>query len=104
MSAANLPDHASATPIWREFYEHAILELDDAEMPRRIAEARQAIVDRTDAITNASVISETERTALANALRTLTILEELSARGKCDKDLHHTPRQRPSKFSAGKYA
>lgn len=50
MSTALFSGGTSCRSIWRELYERAILELDDARVPERIAEARHAIHDRAEEI------------------------------------------------------
>jgi hypothetical protein len=61
-------------------YERAILELDYAKVPERIAEARQAMHDRAEEILTES--SSNERGALSKALRNLGLLEEVTPRDK----------------------
>ena len=63
---------------WKLLYQTAILEIDSTRLPKRIAEARRAILDRAEEIqTNPT---SDERSALNNALRTLRILDEVAAR------------------------
>jgi hypothetical protein len=63
---------------WKQLYETAILEIDNSKLPKRIAEARRAILDRAEEIqTNPP---SDERHALNNALRTLRLLDEVAAR------------------------
>ena len=65
---------------WYEFYQAAMLELDDAKMFLRISEARRAILDRAEQILSAS--PSDERGALNDALRALRVLEQANARQK----------------------
>ena len=63
---------------WRKLYEAAILEIDNTRLPKRIAEARCAILDRAEEIlTNPT---SDERHALKSALHTLRLLDEVAAR------------------------
>jgi len=63
---------------WKKLYEAAILEIDNTRLPKRIAEARCAILDRAEEIlTNPT---SDERHALKNALHTLRLLDEVAAR------------------------
>jgi hypothetical protein len=63
---------------WKQLYEIAILEIDSTKLPKRIAEARCAILDRAeDILTNPP---SDERHALNDALRTLRLLDEVAAR------------------------
>jgi hypothetical protein len=69
----------SAAPSkWRPVYDRAVRELDDAKSHERIAEARNAILDRAEEILT-DPASE-ERVALKQALRTLKLLEEAAVR------------------------
>jgi hypothetical protein len=73
-----LPRRAAFTARWKQLYAAAVLELDDAKLPDRIATARIAIRDRaTDPLANSS---EQERRALSDALRILHVLEEMSTK------------------------
>jgi hypothetical protein len=73
-----LPGGASFNARWKQLYAAAVLELDDAKLPDRIAKARTAIRDRaTDSLANSS---EEERRALSDALRILHVLEEMSTK------------------------
>ena len=71
----------SATPsgaTWQQLYQWAIVELDHARFQGRITEARHAILDRAEEIL--TLPPGTEQRALNNALKTLSILEEVAAR------------------------
>ncbi|MGB9203131.1 MAG: hypothetical protein WCB94_04045 [Terriglobales bacterium] len=73
-----LPIGTGLTAAWKQLYAAAVLELDDAKLPGRIAKARAAIRDRTaDSPTNSS---EEERRELSDALRILHVLEEMSTK------------------------
>ena len=61
---------------WRQLYESAILELNNGRLPKRIAVARQAILDRTEEILTEP--SSSERHALSGALRALQALDEVT--------------------------
>jgi len=63
---------------WKKLYETAILEIDNTRLPKRIAEARRAILDRAEEIQTKP--PSDERNALNSALRTLRILDEVAAR------------------------
>src|ERR1019366_3990348 len=79
-STVPFPSGASSRSIWEKLYERAILELDYAKVPERIAEARQAMHDRAEEVLTES--SSNERGALSKALRNLGLLEEVTAREK----------------------
>lgn len=72
----------SAAPraTWHEFYEAAMLELDNAKLSRRIFDARHEILDRARQIVTAS--PGDEHRALNDALHSLRVLEEVTAREK----------------------
>jgi hypothetical protein len=70
-----LPPNA---PAWKQLYESAILELDKKKLPSRIAEARRAIHDRAEEILTSASLAE--HRALNQALSSLRILEEVSAK------------------------
>jgi hypothetical protein len=59
---------------WHELYHAAIIELDSARLPGRIAEARQAILDRAREILTTS---RDERYFLNDALRSCFYLRQL---------------------------
>jgi len=79
-STVPFPSGASSRSIWEKLYERAILELDYAKVPERIAEARHAMHDRAEEILTES--PSNERSALNKALRYLGLLEEVTAREK----------------------
>jgi len=63
---------------WHELYHAAIIELDSARLPGRIAEARQAIRQSK----RNSATSRDERYFLNDALRSLLLLEAVAEREK----------------------
>jgi hypothetical protein len=68
---------SSAHVPWVAFYQSAVLEPDDTKLPSRIAEARNAILDRVE-----ELAAMDEREALEDALRVLKILDEITAKKK----------------------
>ena len=68
----------SSSETWKRLYRNAILELDPVELPRRIAEARQAMLDRAQEIFHKSLDEEFQ--GLSAGLLTLRTLEEVIAR------------------------
>ena len=73
-----LPGKSFDVAGWKKLYETAILEIDNTRLPKRIAEARRAILDRAEEIQTKP--PSDERNALNSALRTLRILDEVAAR------------------------
>ena len=65
---------------WEQLYECAIVELDHAQLPGRILDARHAILDRAEEILTRP--SCDEHRALNIAFRTLRTLEEVMAKEK----------------------
>jgi hypothetical protein len=65
---------------WEQLYQCAIAELDHAQLPGRILDARHAILDRAEEILTRP--SGDEPRALNNAFRTLRTLEEVMAKEK----------------------
>jgi hypothetical protein len=63
---------------WKQLYQSAILEPDYARLPKRISEARAAMLHRAEEIP-AHPPSD-ERDALHKALRILQILDEVVLR------------------------
>ncbi len=55
-STVPFPSGAFSRSIWEKLYERAILELDYAKVPERIAEARHAMHDRAEEILTESSI------------------------------------------------
>lgn len=64
---------------WHELYHAAIIELDNAKLPGRIAEARLAILTRAKEILSTS---QDEHYFLNDALRSLLLLEAVAEREK----------------------
>ena len=64
---------------WHELYHAAIIELDSAKLPGRIAEARRAIVSRAQEILTTA---QDEHYFLNGALRSLLLLEAVAEREK----------------------
>ena len=58
---------------WPEKYQLALSETDDKQLPRRISEARQAIIDRMKQVP----ANSTERLRMDIALEILRLLFEL---------------------------
>ena len=65
---------------WEQAYKCAIVELDHAQLPGRILDARHAILDRAEEILTRP--SCDEHRALNTAFRTLRALEEVIAKEK----------------------
>ena len=66
----------SVAPLWQLLYQDALLEFDNAKLPKRILRARCAIRERAQE----TLAEPSERQLLDNALRSLEILEEIAAR------------------------
>ena len=61
---------------WRQLFEHALLERDPAALPRRLQDAKNAILDRIeDSLRSASA---SERRLLMAALNTIKELQRLA--------------------------
>ena len=76
MSTARFPSGAPTAPLWQVLYQDAILEFDNAKLPKRISQARSAIRERAQEI----LTDPSERQLLDDALWTLHVLEEIGAR------------------------
>jgi hypothetical protein len=76
MSTSRFSSAPPTTQLWQELYQDAVLEFDNAKLPKRILQARSAIHDRTQEF----LTDPTERHRLDNALQTLQILERQAAR------------------------
>jgi len=82
------PDHASSGDAssgraslgagWQQLYTSAVLELDEGRLPKRVAVARRAILDRAEEIL--TTVRTDEHRALRDALHFLHLLEEVAAR------------------------
>lgn len=68
------------TDSWKRVYEGAISDSDYSVKLDRIADARNAILDRAEEILTHP--SSHERRALNDALRTLRMLEQTAVRGR----------------------
>jgi phage gp37-like protein len=68
----------AAQPQWRKLCEAAVLELDHAKLPGRIAEARVAVLDRIEK--GFPDLPSGERLALHDALDMLLILQDIAKR------------------------
>ena len=78
MPYSTVESFGSAKASWREFYQSAMLELDNTKLSQRISDARHAILDRAEEIMTAS--PSDERGALNDALRALRVLEDVTTR------------------------
>jgi len=76
MSTARFPSAEPTAPLWRVLYQDALLEFDNAKLPKRILQARSAIRERAQE----NLADPSERQVLNNALRSLELLEEIAAR------------------------
>lgn len=75
-----LPGRSLSVAAWKQLYESAILELDSTKLPKRIIEARHAILDRAEEILTRP--PSDERSALNSALRTLRhLMKSLREKG-----------------------
>jgi hypothetical protein len=73
-----LPSATPSGPTWQQLYQCATVELDHAKLPKRINDARNAILNRAEEIL--SFPPGSEHRALNNAFKTLRMLEEVAAR------------------------
>jgi hypothetical protein len=76
MSTARFSSGEPTTALWQVLYEDAILEFDNAKLPKRILRARSAIRERAQE----NLTDPSERQLLDDALWTLHVLEEIGAR------------------------
>jgi len=60
---------------WEQLYTSAVLELDEGRLPKRVAVARRAILDRAEEILTTARTDEHH--ALRDALHFLLLLEEV---------------------------
>ncbi|MGB8987233.1 MAG: hypothetical protein WCC37_11565 [Candidatus Sulfotelmatobacter sp.] len=65
---------------WKQLYQNAMVELDAAQLPRRITDARTAMLDRAKEIFDRTVDEEFH--ALCKGLGELRLLEEAATRQK----------------------
>lgn len=61
---------------WKRLYQCAVLEHDSSKVPHRIAEARHAILNRAEKLTNNG--NDGEVRDIAYALRMLRLLEKVA--------------------------
>ena len=76
MSTARFPSGKSTAPLWQVLYQDALLEFDNAKLPKRIMQARSAIRERVQE----NFDDPSERQRLDDALRSLEMLEEIVTR------------------------
>ena len=69
-----------SNPNWKQLYQSAMVELDAAQVPLRIAEARTAMLDRAKEMFDRT--GDDEFHALSKGLRELRLLEEVATRQK----------------------
>jgi len=79
MSTARFPSGEPFAPLWQVLYQDAILEFDNAKLPKRILQARSAIRERAQE----NLANPFERLRLDDALQTLQRLEEIAVRKQC---------------------
>ena len=65
---------------WERLYRAAVLESDPTKLPKRIANARAAILERSRKLADSPDAGGTERGAIARALHILTLLAEAEPR------------------------
>jgi len=70
----------SSSPMWKQLYQAALLELDPGKLSESIFAARNAIHDRAEEIRASSSLAE--HRSLNSALRALQALEQVTAREK----------------------
>lgn len=70
-----LPSGAGFNSRWKQLYAAAVLELDDAKLADRIAQARAAMREAADTIP-----SDEERRTLSDAFRVLRVLENMATK------------------------
>jgi len=70
----------SSSPMWKQLYQAALLELDPSKLPERIFAARNAMHDRAEDILASSSLAE--HRSLNSALHALQMLEHVTAREK----------------------
>jgi hypothetical protein len=71
-----LPSGAGFDAGWKQLYAAAVLELDDAKLPDRIAKARVAMRDRADDLLTTP--SDEEHRTLNDGFRILRVLEGMT--------------------------
>jgi hypothetical protein len=65
---------------WERLYRAAVLESDPTQLPKRIANARAAISERSRKLADSPAAAGSERGAMARALHILTLLSEAEPR------------------------
>jgi len=76
--ATNTPNDTSDAPDWRQLCQVAFFELDPEKLLQRIAEARDAVLDRIEDCHSRP--AHREGYALREALETLNTLQEIAHR------------------------
>jgi hypothetical protein len=61
---------------WKKFYRAAILESDPRKLPKRVADARVPILDRSRKLTDSPAVGGDERDSIVRALHILSLLDE----------------------------
>jgi hypothetical protein len=59
---------------WKKSYRAAILESDPSKLPRRIADARAAILERSRRLADSPAVGGNERDSIVRALHILSLL------------------------------
>jgi hypothetical protein len=75
---------------WKEFYQAALLEDDESKLPKRIAEAKEALRAREDVLFQAGDGHQEQR-AIENALYFLRILGNMGEGEPLVRAPHRTP-------------
>jgi hypothetical protein len=83
-------ESAEALRNWRELYTAALFETDTRELPRRIEDARRALIFRSRELFAVSLNDEGETEAIENAFYALQALENCLRSNT--KDRRHAPR------------
>jgi len=76
--ATNTPNNTSDAPDWRQPWQVAFFELDPEKLLQRIAEARNAVLDRIEDCHSRP--ADREGYALREALETLNTLQKIAQR------------------------
>ena len=76
--ATNTPNDTSDAPDWRQLCQVAFFELDPEKLLQRIAEARDAVLDRIEDCHSRP--ADREGYALREALETLNTLQKIAQR------------------------
>jgi hypothetical protein len=74
--AVNSSSSISAPAVWRQLFEAALLEQDHSLLPRRLKDAKNAVMDRIEESFDSA--SLTERKLLLAALNTISELQRLA--------------------------